>query len=117
VSRRSSVLVAALLSTAACTEPAFGRHPPEQPLNHDDAGTLDTSTARVDAGTHTPPPVVSTPDGGLTKPGLAAPAVFGGLRTGSQPSSAGNLTLQEDGFDTGETLCVDKLCATGRFEP
>lgn len=117
MSRRSWVLVAALLSTAACTEPAFGKRQPEAPDNGD-AGGLDAPAARVDAGQRTPQPVVpTTPDGGPARPGLATASVVGGFRTASQPRSAGNLTLHEDGFDTGDTLCVDKLCATGRFEP
>jgi len=106
-----------LLSTAACTEPAFGKVPPERPLNHDDAGGPDAQALRVDAGERSPLPLVPTTDGGLAKPGPATGSVIGGFRTASQPRSAGNLTLHEDGFDTGDTLCVDKLCATGRFEP
>jgi hypothetical protein len=62
-----------------------------------------------------PSPVPNGP--GPAKPGTAAAPTRGGFITTSERRTAGDLTVQEDGFDTGNTVCADKLCATGRFEP
>jgi hypothetical protein len=112
------------LFTAACgPSPTYSGGTLDAAVNHhntDAAVANGEPVAAQSIGTEggvsrQPSPVPGGP--GPAKLGTAAAPTLVGFTTASERRTAGDLTVQEDGFDTGNTVCADKLCATGRFEP
>lgn len=65
---------------------------------------------------------VSSPDSGVPDPGIVTPGgatvpTQGRFATAGEPRAAGELVLQDDGFETRETLCAGELCVRGGLEP
>lgn len=56
-------------------------------------------------------------DPAAAKPGGAAVPTQGRIGTDGQLRTAGELVVQDDGFETTETLCAGELCAKGGLEP
>lgn len=76
--------------------------------------------ARVDGGSLAVPAAEAGSermDPDPAKPGGAAVPTQGRIGTAGTWRTAGELTLQDYGFETTETLCAGELCAKGGVEP